>query len=130
MATEAGVLPGGCVGESRPGAGLETVIRVSLRPLISQEVCHDESGLRPSREVKSNQGGKVQVRRRFERKCRFSCRQKSFNLKAAPKGRRGRAPLFLFIATALTSEEAVLDSAKLFELEEALNRMNRLKVHL
>lgn len=87
------------------------MIGVSLRPLISQEVCHDESSLRPSQEVKSNQGGKVQVRmRRFERKCRLSCRQKSFNLKAAPKGRRGRPPLFLFVATALTSEEAELDS--------------------
>lgn len=90
MTTQAGVLPhlwvsGRCVGESRSGAGLEAVISVSLRPLISQEVCHDESALRPSQEVKSNQGI-VQVRRRmFERKFRLSSRQKSFNLKQLPR---------------------------------------------
>lgn len=97
--------------EFRSGAALEAVIRVSLRPLLSQEVCHDESGLRPNQEVKSNEGGKVEVRRRrFERKCRLSCRQKSFNLKAAPKARRDRPTLFLFFATAFTSKEADLDS--------------------
>lgn len=123
MTTQAGVLlhlrvSGRCVGESRSGAGLEVVIRVSLRPLISQEVCHDESALRPSQEVKSNQGTVQVRRRRFERKCRLSCRQKSFNLKAAPKGRRGRPfacnNFSLSLATTLTSKEAELDSNSQF----------------
>lgn len=114
MTTQAGALPHpqvsrSCVGEFGSGAALEGVIRVSLRPLISQEVCHDESGLRPSQEVKSNQGGKVQVRRKFKRKCRVSCRQKSFNSKAVSKGRRDSPTLFLFFETALTSKEAELD---------------------
>ena len=63
--TKAGVLPhpwvsSGCVNESRSG-GLEAVIRVSLRPLISQEVCHDESGLRPRQEVKPGWQGPGQI---------------------------------------------------------------------